>query len=520
MLTGAVVLVLAGAGAGAWALVNTSGPGYQVATAGLGDVQQTLDLTGTVQPVDEATLDFQVSGKVAAVDVTAGQSVTSGEVLASLDASSLQAAVSQDESTLSADQDKLATDESSESSDPPSSSSSTGSSASSGSGATSAGSSDSGSGSGSLTTQIASLQQQLVADQHTVDTMETQEASDLQSADSACQSSGGSGGSGGSGSTSESASCSAALSQVLTDQQQEASDLAAVSQDETALSKLLSEEESAIEGSGTGSGSHGSGSSGSGTTETSSVATPATIASDQAAIDAVQAQLDEAQQSLDEAQLTTPLSGVVAAVNLTVDQNVSAGSTSADIVVQGPTSFEVVGDIALTDLSDVQVGNAAEVVPDGSTDALSGTVSAVSNMPSSSDSSSGDYQVTVSLPANVQGLYNGSNAEVSIVTGQARHVLTVPTSAVHALGREDFVDVLDHGTSKLTVVGIGAMGDQLTQITSGLTAGESVILADLAEPLPTGTSTGPGGIVSLEGGGGFVRFSGGGGFRSTRIGSG
>lgn len=515
VLTVLVVLVLAGAGAGAWAVVASSGPGYQLATARLGDVQQTLDLTGTIQPVDEATLEFQVSGKVASVDVTAGQTVTSGEVLASLDSSSLQAAVTQDQSTLSTDQDKLTSDEASESSDPSSSASSSASSTDSSSngstGSTSTGSSPSSSSpsgssstssgssnSGDLTSQISTAQQQLVADQHTVDTMETQESSDLQNANSVCQAPGGSG----------SPQCSAALSQVLSDQQQEASDLAAVSQDETSLSKLLSEEQAALQGSG-GASSHGSGSSGSGTSGTESTATPATIASDQAAIDAVQAQLDEDEQALNEAQLTTPLAGVVAEINMTVGQGVSAGSTSTDIVVQGPDSFEVIGDVALTDLGDVHVGDTANVVPDGASDAVPGTVSAVSNMPAtSSSSSSGDYQLTVSLPANTPGLYNGSNAEVSIVTGEAHDVLTVPTSAVHALGREYYVEVLDKATSKLTVVGIGAMDGELTQITSGLTAGRSVILANLAEPLPSASTSGPGGIVSLEGGGGGFTFSG------------
>ncbi|HMK62401.1 MAG TPA: biotin/lipoyl-binding protein, partial [Acidimicrobiales bacterium] len=182
VLTGLVALALAGAGVGAWAVVAASSSGYELSTAAPGNVQQTLDLTATIEPVNEATVDFQVSGKVATVDVTAGQTVTSGEVLASLDSSSLQAAVTEDQSELSADQDKLSSDEESESSDPSSSDSSTGTSSL---GSSSTGSSSTGSGSpssGSIASQIASAQQQLVADQHTADTVRTQETGDLQNA--------------------------------------------------------------------------------------------------------------------------------------------------------------------------------------------------------------------------------------------------------------------------------------------------------------------------------------------------
>ena len=66
------------------------------------------------------------------------------------------------------------------------------------------------------------------------------------------------------------------------------------------------------------------------------------------------------------------------------------------------------------------------------------------------------------------------------------------------------------------------VGDAYTQVLSGLTPGESVVLADYAEPVPSSNTATLGGIGGLSGGGGGFGgggFGGGGSFRS-RIGGG
>ena len=60
---------------------------------GTGTAEATLDSVGTITPVNQAALNFNVSGTVEAVDVAVGQSVTAGQTLASLDVAPLNAAV-------------------------------------------------------------------------------------------------------------------------------------------------------------------------------------------------------------------------------------------------------------------------------------------------------------------------------------------------------------------------------------------------------------------------------------------
>ena len=66
--------------------------------------------------------------------------------------------------------------------------------------------------------------------------------------------------------------------------------------------------------------------------------------------------------------------------------------------------------------------------------------------------------------------------------------MTVPTSAVHTLATISTVNVYESGKSVATRVTLGAVGAETTEITSGLKAGQQIILANLKDPLPSSNS--------------------------------
>jgi multidrug efflux pump subunit AcrA (membrane-fusion protein) len=76
-------------------------------------MQSTVSSSGTVAPASSANLNFAVSGTVTAVDVKAGQTVTVGQVIATVDTTALAEQVNAAESQLTAAQDRLASDEAS-----------------------------------------------------------------------------------------------------------------------------------------------------------------------------------------------------------------------------------------------------------------------------------------------------------------------------------------------------------------------------------------------------------------------
>ena len=72
----------------------------RTATVTLGEVSSTISGVGTMRSKQSAMVNWQTSGKVEAVNVTIGQQVTAGDVLASLDPGSLSTNIIQAQADL------------------------------------------------------------------------------------------------------------------------------------------------------------------------------------------------------------------------------------------------------------------------------------------------------------------------------------------------------------------------------------------------------------------------------------
>jgi len=270
----------------------------------------------------------------------------------------------------------------------------------------------------------------------------------------------------------------------------------------------------------TGTGSTGTGSTGTGTSKEGDVGSgglgdsspsdsAATIASDEAAIDTAQADLVNAQQSLNDAQLVSPIAGTIASVGISVGATVGADSSTDAIVIIGTQAFETTATLTSSQVTSVKVGDTANVLVDGGTSAIAGTVSQVGPVQSSDGTYS--YPLVVSLPSSATGLFTGSTATISVVTSEAKNVLAVPTSAVTTNGTLQYVLVLSSGNLVEKKVKVGLVGYTYTQVISGLNEGDSVVLADYAEAVPTSNTATVGGFGGTGGFGGAGGFGGGAG---------
>ena len=190
---------------------------------------------------------------------------------------------------------------------------------------------------------------------------------------------------------------------------------------------------------------------------------------------------------------------------------VSANSSTDVIVIIGTQSFEVAGTLSSSQVPSVKVGDSAGVRVDGVDGTIDGTVSQVG--PVQSGTSGYTYPVVVALPSSATGLFTGSTANVVIATGAVANVVAVPTSAVQSLGSRSYVEVLSSGVVTRKLVKVGMVGDTYTQVLSGLTPGQNVVLADYALPVPSSNTNTFGGFGGFGGGG----FGGGGGTRFQRI---
>jgi hypothetical protein len=106
------------------------------------------------------------------------------------------------------------------------------------------------------------------------------------------------------------------------------------------------------------------------------------------------------------------------------------------------------------------------------------------------------YPIQVSLDTAPTGVGVGSTASLSITTGTATGVLEVPNAAITTIGTNHTVTVRRDGTDSVVQVGIGMISDTVSEITSGVTAGDVVVLPSPATP----TTGGTGGFPRIGGG--------------------
>jgi HlyD family secretion protein len=227
-----------------------------------------------------------------------------------------------------------------------------------------------------------------------------------------------------------------------------------------------------------------------------------------------QAQLDveTAQTTVDDTVLKAPITGTIVSVNGTVGQPVESSTiiTLADLT--HPT-LQVNFDE--TDLAQVQVGNPvnvtfdaypnqtftgkitqvepqlvtlegvqtvqAVVVLDTASSGGGGAAASAGGRSSSrssavSTSSTGDPTTTPAPTAtSTSQLFLGLNATVQVISAQARNVLLVPIEAVHELSAGSYgVFVMVNGQPQLRVVTVGLESLTNAEIKSGLKAGDVV----------------------------------------------
>jgi multidrug efflux pump subunit AcrA (membrane-fusion protein) len=244
---------------------------------------------------------------------------------------------------------------------------------------------------------------------------------------------------------------------------------------------------------------------------TGTVASAQQIAADQKTIDAARAELAVARQNRAQAVLTTPIAGTVATVALSAGQAVSAGSPSATIMVIGPGQKKIETTVGIADIDLVRQGDPVRVTVDGVTGTIPGRVTTIGILNSTGTSgTTTTYPVTVLLDTTTRALYDGAGATLAIDVGSRRNVLTVPISAVHTAAFGSVVDVYRDGKITAARVRTGIRGVDAVEVTSGLQAGQQVVLAVVSEPIPS-NSKAPNGRrgAGLFGDGG-ARFVGGG----------
>lgn len=261
------------------------------------------------------------------------------------------------------------------------------------------------------------------------------------------------------------------------------------------------------------------------------------------AVEDAQTAEKDAQKALDEGkkgnpQIVAPFSGFVTAVNVKGGDEVLKGKVAVQIA--DPQKFEANILVNEMDILQIKVGGMALVQPTAmSTVSLPAKVTKISPTATISQGVV-NYQVTVevqSLPATVSGqsgqtptgqvrtgtsptgassgqttrrpqasgisgdfqLRQGLTVTVSVLVQQKQGVLLVNNQAITRQGQSSYVQVMENGVATQRDVKTGISNWQSTEITEGLTEGETVVMPKTTASTSTQSSQQRGGPVFIPG---------------------
>ncbi len=182
----------------------------------------------------------------------------------------------------------------------------------------------------------------------------------------------------------------------------------------------------------------------------------------------------ETMTMLDYTRITAPFAGIVTRKLANAGDLATPGKPLLHI--EEANKLQVLTDIPEAMILRITKGDRLKVFVPSIGLTIEGTVAEVSP---TADPSSRTAPIKLRLPAN-PNLRSGQFARVTLAMTQAE-TLVVPAAAVVPLGQMERVFVVDGDTAKLRLVRTGARSDNHLEILSGLSEGETVVIAGNAK---------------------------------------
>ena len=248
----------------------------------------------------------------------------------------------------------------------------------------------------------------------------------------------------------------------------------------------------------------------------------AQVASAKANVIQAQATVEDAGSAVTAATLKAPIGGTVLQVNGKVGSDAVSGSstssseaadTAAATTSTRSSDFVVIADLAKlqvsisvpeSDIAALETGQAASVTfPAVAGAEATGEITSIDPVGTTSNSVV-TYGVVARLSDVPDGIRMGQTASVSVTTSSVTDAVAVPSTAVTTRGDRSTVTLMTDGQQVVTPVDLGVVGDSFTQVTSGVSLGDEVVLTSASTS--SSDSPFPGGFGGVGGGappGGF-----------------
>lgn len=182
-------------------------------------------------------------------------------------------------------------------------------------------------------------------------------------------------------------------------------------------------------------------------------------------------QLSSSLENIDsQGNIIAPASGTLLTLNAVKDGYVSTAAPVA--VIDGVDQLKLVVQVSEALVPKLSRGDSASVT----ISAVNKTFDApIRSIERSANMQTKLYSVTLSLPADVEGLIAGMFADVTFHTDVSEDTVVVPTEAILTSGDSRYVFVVENGAARYVEVVTGLTGSGVTEVLSGLEAGQQLV---------------------------------------------
>ena len=166
-----------------------------------------------------------------------------------------------------------------------------------------------------------------------------------------------------------------------------------------------------------------------------------------------------------------PISGTL--VTLNAEENAFVSPSMPVAVIDGVDQMKISVSVSEALVPKLTIGDSVDVTVSAASQTFTGAIRSVEQ---AANAQTKLYTVTVSVPSDVSGLLSGMFADVTFHTDTASGAIVVPTESILTSGSTQYVYVVqDDNTAKYIEVTTGLTGNGVTEVTSGLSAGQQLV---------------------------------------------
>ena len=182
-------------------------------------------------------------------------------------------------------------------------------------------------------------------------------------------------------------------------------------------------------------------------------------------------QLDAVLEHVDSAgNVIAPIDGTVISLSAAEGGFISASAPVA--IIDGVDRMEVAVSVSEALVPKLSRGDEVDV----SFSSLGvQTVGAIKSVDLAANMQTKLYSVTVSINEDVPGLLSGMFADVSFRTDTSADTIVIPTEAILTSNGKQYVFVVEDGAARYAEITAGLTGNGVTEVTSGLEAGDMLV---------------------------------------------